>query len=251
MECFAGDVKIEGDDVETIAEDFVVHARDSHDWPYAKETLRNYARNFAEATARLTGETERLAEIGEVAIHPVSEARVADWLQFFDHEAFAGNPSWASCYCLEPHVPAPEESPERPWREVRAAMVHRLNNGGTYGYLAYVDGTPAGWANASLRVDYGMYRNVDSGGANPDRVVGVSCFIIAPPYRRHGLAATLLDRVIDDAADRGAKWVEGYPYTEPDGDDPSHYRGPKHIYRDRGFEEVEQHDGYLVMRRAT
>lgn len=71
------------------------------------------------------------------------------------------------------------------------------------------------------------------------------------PYRRHGLAATLLDRVIDDAADRGAKWVEGYPYTEPDGDDPSHYRGPKHIYRDRGFEEVEQHDGYLVMRRAT
>jgi hypothetical protein len=79
---------------------------------------RNYARNYAEATERLTGGTERLSEIG-VTVHPVTEDRVGDWLRFLDHDAFAGNPDWASCYCLEPHLPATPELPERAWRDTR------------------------------------------------------------------------------------------------------------------------------------
>jgi hypothetical protein len=35
----------------------------------------------------------------------------------------------------------------------------------------------------------------------------------------------LLDRVIADAADRGAQWIEGYPHNVPDGD-AGHFRGP-------------------------
>jgi hypothetical protein len=65
-------------------------------------SIRNYARNYADATKRLTGSTERLSEIGEVAVHRVTDDRIDDWLRFFDHDAFAGNPDWASCYCLEP-----------------------------------------------------------------------------------------------------------------------------------------------------
>jgi len=251
MECFAGDARVEGDSVDVVADRFVDHARESHDWPYPEEALRNYARNYAEANVRLTGDTKRLSHIGEVTIHPVSQPRIDDWINFFDHDAFAGNPDWASCYCLEPHLPATDENPERPWREVRATMVDRLSNGGTYGYLAYVDGTPAGWVNASPRSNYGMYRMIDPDGPDPASVIGVSCFIIAPPYRRHGLSARLLDRVIDDATDRGAEWIEGYPYNEPDEGDPGHYRGPRHIYEARGFEPVEQRERDTVMRRAA
>jgi len=250
MECFAGDVRIEGDDAETIADRFVAHASESHDWPYPEEAIRNYARNYAEATVRLTGSTERLSEIGDVTVYPVSEDRIDDWLRFFDHDAFAGNPDWASCYCLEPHLPAREENPERPWREIRAAMVDLLRNGGSFGYLAYVDGSPAGWVNASPRSEYGLYRQVDPDGPDPATVVGVSCFLIAPPYRRHGIAAILLDRVITDAAHRGARWIEGYPHNTPDGD-AGHFRGPRHLYDDRGFEPVEQRDNDTVMRRAV
>jgi len=132
MECFAGDARIEGDDAETIADRFVAHAKESHDWPYPEEAIRNYARNYAEANVRPTGDTERLGDIGEVTVHPVTEDRLDDWVRFFDHDAFAGNPDWASCYCLEPHVPAIEENRERPWREVRAAMVDRLRTGGAF-----------------------------------------------------------------------------------------------------------------------
>lgn len=251
MECFAGDARIEGIDVETIADRFVAHAGESHDWPYPEEAIRNYAHNYAEANVRLTGGTERLSEIGAVAVHPVSEDRIDDWLRFFDHDAFAGNPDWASCYCHEPHVPDTDEILEGPWRQVRAAMVERFRTGGTYGYLAYVDGTPAGWVNASLRSDYGLYRLVDPDGPDPVSVIGVSCFIIAPPYRRHGIAAMLLDRVIADAAGRGAKWIEGYPRDTPEGTDAGYFRGPRQLYDTRGFEPVERREHDTVMRRAA
>ena len=251
MECFAGDARIEGNTVDRVVDRFIDHARESHDFPFPEEALRNYARNYAEANLRLSGNIERLADIGEVTIRPVTESRVDHWTDFFDRDAFAGNPDWASCYCLEPHVPPTEEMPERPWREVRAAMIDRLRNGGTYGYLAYVDGTVAGWVNASLRSDYGRYADVEPDGPNPASVIGVSCFIIAPPYRRHGLAANLLDHVIADAGARGADWIEGYPYNEPDDGDPGHYRGPRALYDARGFSPIEVRETDTVVRRPA
>jgi GNAT superfamily N-acetyltransferase len=249
MECFGGDARIEGDDVDTVADRFAAHARDAHDWEYPEEAIRNYARNYAEANVRLTGATDRLDEIGQVTVHPVSADRIDDWLQFFDHTGFAGNPDWASCYCLEPHSPATDDNPERPWREVRETMISRLAQGATFGYLAYVDDTPAGWVNASPRSTYGKYQEVDPNGPDPASVIGVSCFVIAPPYRRHGIARKLLDRVIADAADRGATWVEGYPKSLPDDSDADHFRGPKQIYDATGFETVEQREKDTVMRR--
>ena len=172
-------------------------------------------------------------------MYPVTEDRVDDWLRFFDRDAFAGNPDWASCYCLEPHVPATPEQPERAWRETRATMAERLRGGTTFGYLAYVDGRPAGWVNASLRSDYGLYRLVDPDGPEPLSVIGVSCFVIAPPFRRHGIASALLDRVIADASARGASWIEGYPHNKPEKSDAGHFRGPRSMYDARGFEAIE------------
>src|SRR4030095_17050270 len=87
-----------------------------------KESIRNYARNYADATERLTGSTERLSEIGEITVHPATGNRIREWLQFMDHEGFAGNPHWDSCHCLEPHVPATPAQPERAWRESRGAV---------------------------------------------------------------------------------------------------------------------------------
>ncbi|HXV70401.1 MAG TPA: GNAT family N-acetyltransferase [Acidimicrobiia bacterium] len=248
MECFAGDARIEGGDADAVADLFVAHANESHDWSLEEKSLRNYARNYTEANVRLTGPTDRLDEIGEVTVRPVTEDLIDDWIRFFDHDGFAGNPDWASCYCLEPHVPESEKEQERPWREVRDDMLDLLASGVAFGYLAYVDGRPAGWVNASLRSSYGLYASVDPEGPDPGSVIGVSCFLIAPPYRRHGLAATLLDGVIADAPERGAEWVEGYPYNEPEANDPGHFRGPRHIYEERGFEPIEERAKDTVMR---
>lgn len=252
IECFGCDEAIEAADADAIADRFVAHAGERHEWSYPEEALRNYARNFGEATERLSDSVERLPEIGDVEVHPVTEERVGDWLQFFDHDAFAGNPDWASCYCLEPHEPAPPEMPERFWRDTRAAMIERIRNRGTFGYLAYLEGQAAGWVNASLRSNYGLYRLVDPDGPDPSTVIGVSCYIVAPPFRRHGVASALLDRVIADAPSRDASWIEAYPFNDAAEAESAHYfRGARSMYEARGFEPVEVRNRDTVMRRRT
>jgi GNAT superfamily N-acetyltransferase len=251
VKCFECAAFLEAADVDAAVLAFVAHGRQSHTWAYPEEAVRNYARNYAEATERLTGDTQRLSKIGDVTVHPVTEDRVDDWLRFFDHDGFADNPDWASCYCLHPHTPPTPEQPELPWRDTRSAMIGRLRSRGTFGYLAYVDGRTAGWVNASLRRDYGLYRGVDPDGPAPQSVVGVSCFVIAPPFRQHGVAAALLDHVIADAASRGASWIEGYPHNAPQANAAAHFRGPRSMYEARGFSSVETREHYTVMRRAV
>lgn len=56
---------------------------------------------------------------------------------------------------------------------VRQAMMDRLGKGATFGYLAYVDGTAAGWVNASARTAHGMYRQADADGPDPASAIGV------------------------------------------------------------------------------
>jgi len=250
VKCFACEVVIEADPLESLADAFVAHAAQRHTGRYREDSIRNYARNYADAVERATGGIERLPQIGEVTVHPVSVDRVADWLLFFDRDAFPDNPDWASCYCVEPHVPGTPEL-ERPWRETRAMMAQRFRDRTTFGYLAYVDDRPAGWVNASLRSDYGLYRSVDPDGPEPSSVIGISCFTIAPPYRRHGLASALLDRVIADAPGRGASWIEAYPRNDPDSGDAARFRGPRAMYDARGFEPVEVRERDTVVRRPA
>lgn len=249
FQCFECGAEIAAPDDE-LGEAFLAHARAAHDWSDPDQAIRNYA----EATLRLNGPTERLDEIGEIVVRPVTPDRLDDWLEFFDHRAYAGNPACAGCYCFEPHA----KDPEKPlgddwphWSVYREGMRGLLSDGRAQGYLAYVDGVAAGWVNASLRSAYTLYKCVDPSGPPAGDVIGVSCFIIAPPYRRHGVASALLDHVLKDAVARGAAWVEGYPRTAPDETDTAYFRGPQSLFDSRGFEEIEQQERYAVVRRPV
>jgi len=249
FQCFECGVEFAVPD-DRLADAFLVHARADHEWPFPDQGIRNYA----EATLRLSEETERLDTIGDVEVFPVTIDRLDDWSEFFDHRAFAGKPEWAACYCFEPHSydpEAPEPGDAAHWRDNREGMQSLLRDGRARGYLAYVDGVAAGWVNASLRSEYALYRLVDPDGPSGGDVVGVSCFLIAPPYRRHGVAAALLDRVMADAAERGAAWIEGYPNNDPEESDAAHFRGPRAMFDDRGFMEVERLERYTVVRRPV
>jgi len=251
VKCFACATRIDAPDLAAIADAFVAHGQEAHTWTYPERAIRNYACNYAEAADRLSDDVTRRDTIGEVTIRPVTPENLADWQRLFDHDGFAGNPDWASCYCLEHHVPTTPEEPERPWREARAMMLERLGSGTTFGYLAYVDGRPAGWVNASFRADYDRYRDVDPDGPEPSTVIGVSCFVVAPPFRRHGVASALLDRVIADAPARNAAWVEAYPHNAPDDTDGGHFRGPRGMYEARGFESAVVGERDSVLRRRV
>lgn len=245
-------------DEEEFEERFLAHIRAVHpELPFPDNAVRNYAA----ATQRLSNETDRRDEIGPVEVHPVTEGRIDDWLELFDHTGFAGNPPWASCYCTEPHLlhadgthDPPGEDPR--WHERRSAMLTLLGNGTAFGYLAYAGGAVVGWVNASLRSNQALYRRGDAADVADERVVAVSCFVIAPPFRRHGLAAALLDRVIADAAGRGVTHIEAYPFKQRDephmiSADAGEFRGPRSLYESRGFEQVADRQRDWVMRRPA
>jgi GNAT superfamily N-acetyltransferase len=253
--CELCDVVVSADDLSAFGDAMLGHIRTAHpEAPWPDDAIRDYA----EATQRLSRRTDRMAALGEVTVHPVTEDRIDDWLRFFDRDAFADNPAWAACYCAEPHLEprggGPEPAERRTARSNRAAMIDLLRGGRSFGYLAYVDGEPAGWVNASKRSEYALYRldgDGDAGEPPDDDVIGVSCFVIAPPYRRHGLATQLLARVLDDLPSREATWVEAYPGTGERPDDASNFRGPRPMYESCGFLPVEERERYVVVRRLV
>ena len=238
---------------DTFGAAFLAHAREAHsEWSAFPDLA---VTNYGEALLRLTGRRERLDSIGPIVVEPVTEERLDDWLSFFDHDGFVGNPAWAGCYCLEPHRvergTPPEQVPPQPWQESRAQMVDLLRSGQAFGYLAYVDGRPGGWVNASRRAACAMFRLGDTADPADDDVVSIACFVIAPPYRRHGLADALLRRAIDDASIRGVSWVEAYPPTELRIDDAWNFRGPRALFERHGFEVVGEDGLRTVMRLAV
>lgn len=245
--CPMCEATIEADDLDRFGDVWMAHVADAHaDLPFPDVAKRNYG----EGLARMTGSTERVETIGAVEIHPVTADRVDDWLDLFDHDVFAGKPEWSACYCAEPHLldPANPGVEMLPWREKRQLMVDRLRAGTTVGYLAYVDGRPAGWVNASQRGDYSLF---ERGDADDACTVGVSCFAIAPPYRGHGLAKQLLDRVVADAASRDATAIEAYPFNADTELHGPNFRGARAMYDARGFAEVKVRQRDTVVRRPV
>lgn len=191
--------------------------------------------NWVEAKERISGPTERLDSIGGIEVHQVTPDRIEEVLRFFDRDGFAGNPEWAACYCMFYHREDPQTNGGNPWRKNREDLVRRLQEGSTIGYLAYVDGTPAGWCNASLRSAYPVRRK----GVDDDRVGVVACFVIAPPYRKHGVSKRLLEAAIEGFKARGVERVEAHPLLEAKEDAPN-YHGPLTLYVGAGFEEIER-----------
>jgi GNAT superfamily N-acetyltransferase len=241
--CFQCGALVEGDGLEAYGYAGLAHVRAAHadTVPFPDMAVRNYF----EGEARMTGGAERLDAIGAVEIHPVTADRIEDFLAFMDYDAMVGVPQNSACYCLEPHEVKPGEVPPMShWSERRETMAQLLRDGVAYGYLAYVDGRPAGWVNASKRGDCTMFARADAEDAT---TVSVPCFAIAPPYRGHGLARRLLDRVVADAAARGATHVEAYPLK--DGEGFSNFRGKRPMYDAAGFRGAKERTHDTVVRR--
>jgi ribosomal protein S18 acetylase RimI-like enzyme len=245
--CFCG-TTVSADDLDSLVPVALDHFTQQHpDLGIQQHEVRDYL----EAEERLTGGTERLDEIGAVEFHEATADRLDDLLAFFDHDAFADNPAWASCYCMCHHVGG-GSSPE--WRartasQNRADLAERIRAGTTIGHLAYVDGRVAAWVNASPRSAFPEHAGRDG---NPDDEVGsIVCFVVAPPYRRHGLAERLLEEACRGFAQRGLRFAEAYPFREPR-DDATAYHGPLSLYLDAGFTEVSEDErGVVVHKELT
>ena len=187
----------------------------------------------------------------DVAIRELTPEILKDFLDFFDHDAFADNPAWSGCYCMYYQFTGiDEEWDKRSASENREAMSKLIREGKAHGLLAYVDGRSVGWCHAAPRTTiprlklYQQFRVEEA-----ERIGSIVCFVIAKPYRGRGIARRLLDAACQTFIRQGLAFAEAYPLKHAESD-ADNFPGPLEMYLDAGFSVFRELERFVIVREA-
>jgi GNAT superfamily N-acetyltransferase len=169
-----------------------------------------------------------------IHVHPLTPDRLTDWLRFFDHDAFANHPEWASCYCHFLHA----DTRAKEWSaytadENRRAVIPLIEQRRLQGHLAYSQHRVVGWCHAAAGAAIPALH--DQPGATDDGVGNVVCFVVAASWRRQGVARQLLRAACDGLKLQGLTVAQAYPARAAVDVGAMHF-GPLQMYLDSGFE---------------
>jgi GNAT superfamily N-acetyltransferase len=127
-----------------------------------------------------------------------------------------GGPGDVGCWCQAPRGVAVGYRKAEPGAR-ETALRSQLGEEPPAGILAYVDGDVAGWCGFGVRTQLPRLERSRTIPKVDDKPVwSILCFKVRVGFRRRGVAAALLDGVIDYARRSGAPGVEAYP-IDPEG----------------------------------
>jgi GNAT superfamily N-acetyltransferase len=127
-----------------------------------------------------------------------------------------GGPGEVGCWCQAPRGVAVGYGKAEPGAR-ETALRSQLGEEPPAGILAYVDGDVAGWCGFGVRNRLPRLERSRTIPKVDDKPVwSILCFKVRVGFRRRGVAAALLDGVIDYARRSGAPGVEAYP-IDPEG----------------------------------
>ena len=184
--------------------------------------------------------------MSDLTIRRVSPDQHDAVMHYFDLVAYADNPNWARCFCMERLV---EDYEQRTREENRAARSALIRSAKANGLVAYRLGRVVGWCHAAPKSE------LLAVPGEPDPGVGaIVCFVVAPDQRRQGIATRLLDAAIDHLRTRGIRTAEAYPWRgQVDAARWvwTQYVGPLSMYLKAGFAIAEEHEDFCIVRRET
>ena len=179
----------------------------------------------------------------QIKVKELTSSLRDDFLQFFDHVAFADNPDWSDCYCSLYHFPNKGKA------ESRQAASNLIGEGKMHGFLAYDNGKPVGWCNAADRNSYpALHWLMGPGPEKWEKVGSIVCFVIASSHRNQGIASSLLGAACNKFTQEGLEYAEAYPVKVPQ-TAAYDFPGPLSMYLKDGFTQHRDADWYLVMRK--
>jgi len=187
----------------------------------------------------------------DVIINQLTPGLIDDFLNFFDNIAFSDNPEWGGCYCHFYHFTGNMEE----WEQVskdqnRNATITLIKEEKMKGLLAFVNNEPVGWCNVNFKEIYEKTPIDCELGDNPKgKVASVVCFLIAPSYRKKGVARKLLNHAMKTLKEKDCSWIEAYP-RKGDLSDAHSYHGPISLFSAEGFSVVTEDEHFLLMRKA-
>lgn len=197
-------------------------------------------------------EVERLPQIGPIEIRDVTPELIPEYQRFFDEYAFKDFPAWSDCYCIETHrAQGDPAAAEATADDNRRDMTDRIGRRHVTALLAFAGDQPVGWCNYGETTHLaGVMSKLKLEAPEHEGVGSVACFVIAAPYRGHGVASKLLDAAIERLRARGLRAVEAYPPRTGDDTPQGNYRGPLSLYLGAGFEPYRELDRYVVVRKT-
>lgn len=141
------------------------------------------------------------------------------------------------CFCVAWWVPSWDGWDERTPDENRTLRQSLFEGGEDDGYLLYVDGKPAAWAQVGPRDRLAHLTQAYNLEPDPE-AWAISCFLVAPGFRRRRLATRLLNGILGDLRGRGVRRVEAFPRRGGDPSPEHLWTGPEALFLRAGFEVV-------------
>ena len=186
----------------------------------------------------------------EIIVKPLNPKIIEEFLNFFDNVAFTDNPEWSGCYCQFYHFPGSiKEWGETTKEQKRKASEKLILEEKMKGFLAYVNNQPVGWCNVNNKEAYSSIPyEEESEEIMKDKIASVVCFVIAPSYRKKGVARFILQKAIINLREKGFKWLESYP-RKGELSDAHSYHGPISLYTSEGFFVFNETEDSMILRR--
>ena len=154
-------------------------------------------------------------------------------------ELFGSHGACGGCWCMHWKLRG-RAYDEAKGYETRQMHKSYVDAGVVTGLLAYWHGDVAGWVAVEPRAAYEKLAH--SRALKPvdeQEVWSITCFFVARPFRRKGIAVELIKAAVAHVSRQGGKIVEGYPVDVPkDSPDPFIFTGTASAYRKAGFKEV-------------
>lgn len=181
------------------------------------------------------------------SIKPLSPELAMTFTEYLSNLDFGHAPHWATCFCRFYHTGCSgEEWQNRTGEENRLEALEEIKAGNMKGYLAFDGEKCIGWCNANHIGQYIRLENYVKHIVENQRIGCVICFVIHPEYRNQGVARLLLKQAVEDFKAQCFDGVLAIPVEINDAPEKL-YRGTINMYREFGFEKLEQHDNASIM----
>ena len=164
-----------------------------------------------------------------ITVRPLDASREDD---FFRVHCPEHGTDW--CYCAAWWVNTWEGWGQRTAAENKALREKLFRQKQYDGYLLYADGRPIGWCQCGQRGLLSKLLQQYKLGRDP-AVWAITCLLIAPPFRKQGLAHRFLDEILSDLERQGVRYVQAFPRRGENLPEEDVWTGPEHLYRRAGF----------------
>jgi len=186
----------------------------------------------------------------DITIKQLDSSLLDDFLYYFDKVAFTDNPGWSGCYCQFYHFEGKRsEWVKRTGKQNRNAAIDLITSGHMNGFLAYKNEKPVGWCNTNLKERFPLLvQDKDINYPYKGKIASIVCFIIAPEYRKQGIARKLLQFINESYKSKKFDLLEAYPRKNVKSD-AHNYKGPLSLYESEGFSIYKEFENFYIVRK--